>query len=122
MVNSGKRALVVDDNEATRLLIQVALRRDGFQTDSAKDGAEAIQILDRNDEYELIVLDLMMPNVDGYGVIDYLQSGEGFPASLRKILLVTASPNLVDDSRLPQEMCEVLLKPFSGEVLLEHVS
>ncbi len=114
--------MVVDDNEATRLLVQAALRREGFQTDSARDGAEAIQLLGRYDGYELIVLDLMMPNVDGYGVLEYLGSGEGFPPSLRKILLVTASPHLIDGARLPKEICEVLFKPFSGELLIEHVS
>lgn len=122
MENTGKRALVVDDNEATRLLVQAALMREGFQTDSARDGAEAIQILERDKSYELIVLDLMMPRVDGYGVIEYLRSGDGFPTSLRKILLVTASPNLIDVNRLPKEICEVLFKPFTGEVLLSHVN
>lgn len=122
MENTGKRALVVDDNEATRLLVQAALKREGFQTDSARDGAEAIQILERDKSYELIVLDLMMPRVDGYGVIEYLRSGDGFPTSLRKILLVTASPNLIDVNRLPKEICEVLFKPFTGDVLLSHVN
>lgn len=120
MENRGRRALVVDDHETTRLLVEAVLKKEGYLTDSAKDGAEAIQILESAPGFELIVLDLMMPRVDGYGVIEYLQSG-GFPSPLRKILLVTASPNLVDEARLPQGICEVLLKPFTGEVLLERV-
>jgi CheY-like chemotaxis protein len=118
----GKRALVVDDNESTRLLVEAALRRRGYWTDMARDGAEAIRILDRDDRYDLIVLDLMMPEIDGYGVVEYLREGKGFPPTLRKIIIITASPGLIEDDRLPTGMCEVLVKPFTGERLLSHAS
>jgi CheY-like chemotaxis protein len=121
MGNPAKRALIVDDNESTRLLVDALLRRDGFETILARDGAEAIRILDLDDSYELLVLDLMMPEVDGYGVLDYLREGRGFPQSLRKIILITASPSLIENDRLP-EFCEVLTKPFTGERLLSSAA
>ena len=118
-MRTGRRALVVDDNESTRILVEAVLRRQGYETDTACDGAEAIRILDLDDGYELIVLDLMMPQVDGYGVIQYLREVRGFPERLRKIIIVTASPSLIDNRRLP-DCCEVLVKPFTGERLLSH--
>ena len=121
-MRTGRRALVVDDNESTRILVEAILRRQGYETESACDGAEAIRILDLDDGYELIVLALMMPQVDGYGVIEYLREVRGgFPKHLRKIIVVTASPSLIDNRRLP-ECCEVLVKPFTGERLLSRAA
>lgn len=122
MRTAGKRALIVDDNESTRILVEAALRRQGFETDTAGDGAEAIRILDLDDGYDLIVLDLMMPEIDGYGVLDYLRDAHGFPQQLRKIIVITASPSLVDSRRIPSKLCEVLAKPFSGDRLLSYAA
>ena len=116
-----RRALIVDDSESSRLLVQQALDREGFSTVAARDGAEAIEILERDDQYEIIVLDLMMPEVDGYGVIDHLRAGDGFPKCLQKILVVTATPGLIQAERLGDPLCEVLAKPFSTEVLLQRL-
>ncbi len=118
MQMSERRALVVDDNEATRLLVQDLLVREGFVTETARNGAEAIERLDEDDRYELIVLDLMMPLVDGYGVLDFLREGGSYPETLRKILIVTASPGLIEDARLLDGLCEVLPKPFTGDGFL----
>ena len=118
MERPKRRALVVDDNEATRLMVQDLLTREGFLTESARNGAEAIELLDADDRYELIVLDLMMPLVDGYGVLDFLREAGSYPQALRKILIVTASPSLIEEERLLDGLCEVLPKPFTGDHFL----
>lgn len=65
--------LVVDDDPHIRQLIAVVLRRAGIEAETAPDGAEALERL-RNKEYSVILLDLMMPLVDGFQVIDQIAS------------------------------------------------
>src|SRR5512146_1028528 len=59
-----KPILVVEDDPAVRSLLQVILRRQGHQVDGAADGLDALECIERQ-EYALILLDLMMPRMDG---------------------------------------------------------
>jgi CheY-like chemotaxis protein len=72
---NSKPILVVDDDEPTQKLMQALMRRFGYQTHTASNGGEAIERLQAN-EYALVVLDLMMPNVSGIDVIAFLDSKE----------------------------------------------
>jgi DNA-binding response OmpR family regulator len=63
----------VDDEPAIRALVAKIVDRAGFPVDSARDGAEAIEKLDAR-EYAVVVVDLMMPNIDGFGLIEYLKT------------------------------------------------
>ncbi len=73
---SGKRALVADDDPATRYLLNSVLARYEIAVDEAENGADAVKYLKQN-EYTLVFLDLLMPRVDGWGVIDFLRSRRG---------------------------------------------
>ena len=85
-ITGRPRALVADDDIAIRVLVTRILTRSGFDVDTVPDGAEAIEhILQR--EYGVIVLDLMMPRVDGYKVIEYFS---GRPEILTRIVVMTA--------------------------------
>ena len=66
------KILVVDDDDSIRLMVERVLRRANYEVDAARDGLEAIEKLSRND-YSAILLDLMMPRIDGFGVLDYLE-------------------------------------------------
>ena len=70
---SSRRVLVVDDDPAIRQIIAVLLQRDGVDVEIAEDGERANALLAQN-EYAVVLLDLMMPRVDGYGVIDFMKS------------------------------------------------
>jgi CheY-like chemotaxis protein len=72
MESHKPRALVIDDEEPIRQMIARVLTRDGFAVEAASDGHEAIQMLDHGG-YDLVVLDLMMPRVDGFGVLRHLK-------------------------------------------------
>jgi len=67
-----KRVLVVDDEEDVQVLVQRILRDVGFEVESAGDGSEAIAKM-RAARPDLVVLDLMMPGVDGWGVLRHLR-------------------------------------------------
>ena len=72
----AKRALVADDDPATRYLLVSVLQRYGIAVDEAENGADAVKCLKQHD-YSLVFLDLMMPRVDGWGVIDYMRARRG---------------------------------------------
>ena len=69
----SRRVLVVDDDPAIREIMAVLLRRDGIEVDIAEDGERANALLAEN-EYAAVVLDLIMPRVDGQGVIEFMKS------------------------------------------------
>ncbi len=69
----GRRALVADDDPVTRYLIANILSANGFAFDEAANGADAVKYLKQN-EYSLIFLDLLMPRIDGWGVLDFMRS------------------------------------------------
>src|SRR2546423_11592431 len=79
--------LLIEDNEATRTLITAVLHRD-FAVEVAGDGNEAIEKL-RTNHYAAIILDLRMPQADGFSVLAFLKEHD--PRSLRSVLVVTAA-------------------------------
>ena len=70
------RILVADDDQSIRQLLGTVIRREGFDVDLTVDGAEAIECLKRHD-YAVILIDLMMPRVNGFEVIEYLKDHHG---------------------------------------------
>jgi len=75
-VADGKTILVVEDDPGVRELVALYLADEGFPVEEACDGAEAIAALERHqptpDYYSLMLLDMMLPAVDGLGVLRYL--------------------------------------------------
>lgn len=110
--------LLVDDNEAVCTLVAALLRRD-FNVDTASDGSEAIEKL-RAGNYAAILLDLRMPNADGFSVLDFLESNH--PEALGRVLVVTAALMQADMARVKAYgVCGVVAKPFDVETLLSAV-
>lgn len=107
-----QRVLVVDDEPAIRALITKIVERAGLPVDNARDGAEAIEKLDSG-RYAVLVLDLMMPNVDGFGVITHLRDRQRRPA----IIVITASDTAAIRRLDGALVHSVLRKPFDIDVL-----
>ena len=74
--NPRYRALVADDDPSTRYILSSVLARNQIAFDEAENGAAAVRLLKAN-RYELVFIDLLMPRMDGWGVIDYLRSKRG---------------------------------------------
>ena len=72
-MTSAYRALIVEDDPAIRRLVEKLLARHHIQIDTASDGRQAMEKL-RNNTYSVVVLDLMVPEVNGFQVIDYLKA------------------------------------------------
>ena len=101
--------LVVDDDEATCTLVAAILRRD-FTVECATDAPEAIEKLCTSN-FAVVVLDLRMPQSDGFAVLDHLKATK--PETLRNVLIVTAllTPNQIDRAK-SYGICGIVSKPF----------
>lgn len=112
-MGSDSRVLVVDDEPAIRALVAKIVERAGHAVDTARDGADAIEKLDRAD-YAVIVLDLMMPNVDGYALIQHLKEREGVKPAVIVVSAGDAAALRQLDGALVHS---ILRKPFDIDVL-----
>ena len=110
--------LVVDDDDAIRTLVERVLRREKFEVESARDGHEAIEKLSRND-YGTILLDLMMPRVDGLGVLRFLESER--PHVGKSVIVMTANLHGAAEAAKAKPAFTVLPKPFDIRQLIAHV-
>jgi len=111
--------LVVDDEPAIRALVARIAQRAGFDVDVARDGAEAIAKLDDAARFDVVILDLMMPIVDGYGVIDHVRAtGAGHPA----IILISAADSAALRRLDGSIVHSVIRKPFDIDVLSDLIT
>jgi two-component system response regulator ResD len=111
-----KRILVVDDDDAIRALLMTILRRRGFSVDDARNGAEAVERLERG-HYAVMLLDLMMPVMNGWEVLQHLERRE--PAR-RPIAIVLTAGNEPRDLK-PELVAGTVRKPFDVELLVDSV-
>lgn len=113
-----RRALVVDDDTAIRILLARVLTRSSFDVDSARDGAEAIEKLKEHD-YAVVILDLMMPRIDGAGVVKYLTDHD--PQMLPRVIVLTAF-GASALNKISPPIGRVLEKPFEVDRLLREIT
>ena len=111
------RVLVVDDDEAIRKLIAAILRRRSFTVDTVANGEEALRKLAEH-QYSLMLLDLMMPKVDGYTVIERIREQK---IDIEIVVVTAAGASQVNaiDRNLVRT---VISKPFDVTQLVEVVT
>jgi DNA-binding NtrC family response regulator len=111
-----KRILVVDDDPAQRRILEELLKRFGFETKSAGSGAQALHLLDAPDRgaISLVLLDLVMPDLDGLGVLERLAGMSGAPP----VIVQTAHGSLDHAiSAMRAGAVDFVVKPASPERL-----
>jgi CheY-like chemotaxis protein len=116
--NSNHGILIVEDDPAIRRLVTMVLQRHGYRVDVAADGLEAVLKLGVS-EYDVIVLDLMMPNLDGFTFLNTF--AENDPDRLRKVIVTSAASPAVIKERMTASPYAVLPKPFDILELAKHV-
>lgn len=94
------------------------LLRQGYRVDVAHDGLEAVLKLGLS-EYDVIVLDLMMPNLDGFTFLNTL--AENDPGRLNKVIVTSAASPAVIRERMEGSPFHLLPKPFDIGELVERV-
>jgi two-component system alkaline phosphatase synthesis response regulator PhoP len=116
---SKKRILVVDDEKELTDLIKVRLESNGFQAIVAYDGQEGLTKA-KKEKPDLIILDLMLPKMDGYKVCRMLKFDEKY----RKIPIILFTARAQEaDVKLGQEVGAdaYITKPFESKVLLDKI-
>jgi two-component system, OmpR family, response regulator RpaB len=110
--NRKEKILVVDDEASIRRILETRLSMIGYDVVTAADGEEAIEVFNR-EHPDLVVLDVMMPKLDGYGVCQELRKDSDVP-----IIMLTALGDVADRiTGLELGADDYVVKPFSPKEL-----
>ncbi len=116
MIENNK-IYVVDDDPEIGLLLQTYLSKNGFQVDCAIDGLSFLDAISRDTSYELVVLDIMLPDIDGFEVCRRLRTFSKIP-----IIMLTANSDETDRIiGLELGADDYLAKPFNPRELLARI-
>jgi CheY-like chemotaxis protein len=111
-----KRVLIVDDDEDIRASLELALRDAGWDVATAANGRDALQLALAGRPPDVIVLDLMMPVMDGYGVLEAL--GKDARTAALPVLVLTAKAIPEEEARVTGAGAKrFLTKPFDPDDL-----
>lgn len=111
------KVLVVDDEERMRKLISDFLKIKGYETVEAGDGEEAIEVFFADKEIALIILDVMMPKMDGWEVLKTVREHSKVP-----VIMLTARTEETDELKgFEYGADEYISKPFSPKILVARV-
>jgi len=114
-----KRILVVDDEIYIVHILEFSLTMEGYTVLTASDGEEALKMIEQ-ERPDLVVLDIMMPKLDGYEVCRRLRQDEQF-GNLPVILLSAKGRPVDRDAGLQAGADDYIAKPFSPRRLLEKI-
>lgn len=114
-----KTILIADDAEPNRLLLKKIFSSD-YYVEEARNGLEALQKLRELADVAVLILDIMMPKLDGFGVLEAMQKDE----HLRSIPIVVTTANNEEDVQIRALTCgatDVMTKPFSPQIILHRI-
>lgn len=111
-----RRVLVVDDDDDIRLLLEELLRAAGYTVDTAEDGRAALRVFHAN-PCDLVILDLSMPELDGFETLERLRDLSDVP-----VILLTARSSEIDKVRgFRAGADDYVVKPFGRQELLARI-
>ncbi len=117
---TGRHILVIDDDLAIRVLLQAVLKRMKFDVELAEDGAVGLEKVRQNGGFDLILLDLMMPRVNGYEFIEKIR--QTYPPDKRSHIVVFTAAGKRGVDKIPQNtVCNSILKPFDLDKFIEII-
>ena len=120
-IRSKVKILLVEDNRINRLLAVSILQNSGFQVDYAESGVEAIEKLEKN-HYHLILMDLHMPEMDGYSTTCHIRNEMSSPVNTIPIIAVTAAAIKGEKERcLSEGMDDYISKPYKPDELISKI-
>ena len=116
---SGKRLLVVEDNELNMEIATTILREAGFEVDTAENGRTAVEKVKASEGYDAVLMDIQMPEMDGYEATRRIRSLSDFKKAVTPIIAMTA--NAFEEDRrnaMDAGMNEHISKPIDIEKLM----
>jgi chemosensory pili system protein ChpA (sensor histidine kinase/response regulator) len=117
---SGPKVLVVDDSLFMRRTLELQLARAGYQVRSAKDGIEALQFI-MQDRPQLVLLDIEMPQLDGYGLLSILRGQQRF-SGIPVAMLTSRAADKHRQHAMDLGASAYLVKPCPHDVLLQTIA
>lgn len=110
------KILIVEDEIAISELIKIGLETQGYKCETVGDGERAADYIEQND-YDLILLDIMLPKVDGYELLEYIKQEKQVP-----VIFITAKSEVKEKVKGLQEGADdYITKPFEMEELIARV-
>ena len=113
-----KKIIVADDEELIRKLVCDFLTRDGYEPIQASDGDEVLELFEKNPDVELFILDIMMPNTDGWETCRRIREKSSVPV----IMLTARSQEFDELMGFEVGADDYVTKPFSPTVLMKRVA
>ena len=111
------KILIVDDEIKIREMIAKYARHEGFETEEAQDGMEAVELCEKND-YDLVVMDIMMPNLDGFSAVKEIKK---FKPELPFIMLSALGEEYDRIHGFDVGVDDYVVKPFSSKELMMRI-
>lgn len=117
-----KRILVVEDDAGVAKLLEVVLSEEGYSVDVALGGERAMELLGAT-PYDLVVLDLLMPKVSGWDILEALKEKTIAVKKAPRIIVLTAVSRSQTKEELKEQyrICDYLEKPFNIDLFLQSV-
>lgn len=115
----SKRILVVDDEPDVVLIVKTGLEAEGYSTLAASNGADGYALA-REEQPDLIILDVMMPEMDGFETLEKLKNDEA-TSQIPVIMLTGLSERAKIQRALVSGIAYYVVKPFEFEDLLQKV-
>ncbi|QDG51303.1 response regulator [Persicimonas caeni] len=122
-LSGARKVLLVDDDRVNVLVVRKMLEKDGCEVEVAQDGLQAVEKF-KEQNYDLVLMDCQMPNLDGYGATRRIREWEGAVGARRHTPVVALTASVVDGLRskcLDAGMDDLLSKPVRRQALLKAV-
>lgn len=120
-MNSGKKLLIVDDNERNIFALKAFLKVKGYQPLQAGSAAEGLKILKENTGIDLVLLDMMMPDMDGYEMVQLMKNDNHIKSI--PVIAVTAQAMAGDKEKcLEAGVDAYITKPIDIDALLNAIN
>jgi len=117
MAERAPRILLADDEQSIQTLLSFPLRKDGYEVTTAADGREALARFNEG-KFDLVVLDVMMPRMDGWATLEHL----GETGERPRVIMVTAKTAARDrDRAMGLGVDDFVTKPFEPDHLVERM-
>ncbi len=118
--NSSYTIMVVEDNEDVAYLLKFMLSREGFNVLSAEDGRQAMALLVGEEPPDLVLLDIMMPYLNGFQLLEKIKNTSGWKEV--PVVMLTSKSQESDVVRaLDNGATDYIIKPFQADELLARV-
>jgi DNA-binding response OmpR family regulator len=119
-MNAAPTALVIDDDASISTLLQVILRKEGYSVTVIRSGGEARKAIEDGAPPAIVTLDLMLPEIDGYGLLGIMRAQPGWQQV--PVLMLSARSQEKDIARaLEAGANDFIVKPFKPEDLRQRV-